>query len=307
MMKVPLLGHQREVAHEDRLALDLAGGVVDELRRDEQRGGVGHVLAPCTPRSEYLGGSKRWSRNDSDMVPEKSSIGEISSKISSRPDCRGRRCRPASSGLDAGLPALVAEQPVEATRSGGRGGRVPRGARGSCAKEIRRGAVIAAGDRRGVTRCARLPRGVLPRACGAGYARTPTRPGPTRGHDGTQRQAQSDSANWQCSQSTRLVSRARQVPRAAHGRMPSEQTRPLWRQACRATGPVHIAARRSGMRSAAATRRDGIRPTRLAAVDRRPARRRPSRPRRSRVADVTRPAGPPVMRARRSSQRPDAA
>src|SRR5919199_791462 len=35
---------------------------------------------------EYLGGSKRWSRNDSDIDPEKSSIGEISSKISSRPD-----------------------------------------------------------------------------------------------------------------------------------------------------------------------------------------------------------------------------
>src|SRR4051812_36319158 len=35
---------------------------------------------------EYLGGSKRWSRNDRDIDPEKSSIGEISSKISSRPD-----------------------------------------------------------------------------------------------------------------------------------------------------------------------------------------------------------------------------
>src|SRR4051794_14458720 len=36
--------HQREVAHEDRLALDLAGLVVGELRDDEQRRGVGHVL-----------------------------------------------------------------------------------------------------------------------------------------------------------------------------------------------------------------------------------------------------------------------
>ena len=37
-------GHHREVTHEDRLALDLAGVVVDELGRDEQRGRVGHVL-----------------------------------------------------------------------------------------------------------------------------------------------------------------------------------------------------------------------------------------------------------------------
>src|SRR6266567_44314 len=46
--------------------------------------------------AEYLGGSKRWSRNDRDMVPEKSSIGLISSKISSRPDCSAMSLRPAS-------------------------------------------------------------------------------------------------------------------------------------------------------------------------------------------------------------------
>src|ERR687883_1678302 len=45
---------------------------------------------------EYLGGSNRWSRNDSDMEPEKSSIGEISSKISSRPEVVGTSCRPPS-------------------------------------------------------------------------------------------------------------------------------------------------------------------------------------------------------------------
>ena len=39
-----LAGHHREVTHEHRLRLDLAGGVVDELGRDEQRGRVGHVL-----------------------------------------------------------------------------------------------------------------------------------------------------------------------------------------------------------------------------------------------------------------------
>src|SRR5580693_1427416 len=45
---------------------------------------------------EYLGGSNRWSRNESDMVPEKSSIGLISSKISSRPDCSGTLVCPAA-------------------------------------------------------------------------------------------------------------------------------------------------------------------------------------------------------------------
>src|ERR1700677_804899 len=46
--------------------------------------------------AEYFGGSNRWSRNDRDIVPEKSSIGEISSKISSRPDCSAMSLRPAS-------------------------------------------------------------------------------------------------------------------------------------------------------------------------------------------------------------------
>ena len=44
MMKVPLSAHQREVAHEDRLALDLTGVVVGELGGDVERRGVGEVL-----------------------------------------------------------------------------------------------------------------------------------------------------------------------------------------------------------------------------------------------------------------------
>ena len=39
--------------------------------------------------TEFFGGSKRWSRKLSDIVPWKSSIGLISSKISSRPDLSG--------------------------------------------------------------------------------------------------------------------------------------------------------------------------------------------------------------------------
>src|SRR4051794_15229439 len=42
---------------------------------------------------EYLGGSNRWSRNERDIDPEKSSIGLISSKISSRPDFVDRSSR----------------------------------------------------------------------------------------------------------------------------------------------------------------------------------------------------------------------
>ena len=64
---------------------------------------------------EYFGGSKRWSRNDRDMVPWKSSIGLISSKISSRPEAVGHVVAAALRGLlDPGLPDLVAEQGVEA-------------------------------------------------------------------------------------------------------------------------------------------------------------------------------------------------
>src|SRR5262249_46340302 len=45
----------------------------------------------------FFGGSKRWSRNDSDIVPLKSSIGEISSKISSRPLGPDSSVRPSAS------------------------------------------------------------------------------------------------------------------------------------------------------------------------------------------------------------------
>ena len=43
---------------------------------------------------EYLAGSNRWSRNDRLIEPEKSSIGEISSKISSSPDFSFMSSRP---------------------------------------------------------------------------------------------------------------------------------------------------------------------------------------------------------------------
>ncbi len=42
----------------------------------------------------FFGGSNRWSRNERLIVPEKSSIGEISSKISSSPDFVETSVRP---------------------------------------------------------------------------------------------------------------------------------------------------------------------------------------------------------------------
>jgi len=47
------------------------------------------------------------------MVPEKSSIGLISSKISSRPDCSGILTAGLLRFGDAGLPVIVSEEPVE--------------------------------------------------------------------------------------------------------------------------------------------------------------------------------------------------
>ena len=109
---------------------------------------------------EYLGGSNRWSRNDRDMEPEKSSIGEISSKISSRPEVVGTSLRARlGGGGHARLPDRVAEQPVEALglqrqevgdlegladlgegdTAGGRTEVVPELSRTRCARQPKRG------------------------------------------------------------------------------------------------------------------------------------------------------------------------
>src|ERR1700727_1986360 len=88
---------------------------------------------------EYLGGSNRWSRNDRDIVPEKSSIGLISSKISSSPDCSGTSLRPASlaawiRAFHLSLPSSQSKDSVcKASRSGAFRGSLIR------AKDTRRG------------------------------------------------------------------------------------------------------------------------------------------------------------------------
>src|SRR6478672_12503468 len=59
--------------------------------------GAAYVMSLSLHSStEYLVGSNRWSRKLSDIEPEKSSIGEISSKISSSPDRVETSSRPSS-------------------------------------------------------------------------------------------------------------------------------------------------------------------------------------------------------------------
>ena len=104
--------------------------------------------------TEYLGGSNRWSRNDRDMVPEKSSIGLISSKISSRPDWVGTSLRPACRAASTrafhfSLPSSQSKDSVcRARRSGTSSGSWMR------AKETRRGpAGTAEALREAANRC----------------------------------------------------------------------------------------------------------------------------------------------------------
>src|SRR5688572_32276591 len=89
--------------------------------------------------TEYFGGSKRWSRNDRLIVSEKSSIGEISSKISSSPDLDETSLRPparasSTSAFQASDPISQSKLSVWSARSSGT-------SRGSeiLAKEMRRG------------------------------------------------------------------------------------------------------------------------------------------------------------------------
>ena len=108
------LGHEREVAHEDRLALDLTGGVVHELGGDEQGRGVGEValLAVLDRVLELLeavvaeGQRHRAAEvlDRGDLLEDLLEAGAVGDVVPALGLGRG----------DPGLPALVAEQPVEA-------------------------------------------------------------------------------------------------------------------------------------------------------------------------------------------------
>src|SRR3954452_4391112 len=69
---------------------------------------------------EFFGGSKRWSRNVRGIGPEKSSIGVISSKISSRPERSGTE-RPealaaSTRSFQASLPSSQSKESVCSAR-----------------------------------------------------------------------------------------------------------------------------------------------------------------------------------------------
>src|SRR6201981_1581925 len=114
--------HEREIAHEHRLALDLASGVVDELRRHEHRGGVRHVLVlallrgvlgrlePVIPERERHGAGEVFDR--ADLLEDLFEAGLLGYVLAAGVQCF----------TDAGLPPLVAEQPVEGLGLGGEGG-----------------------------------------------------------------------------------------------------------------------------------------------------------------------------------------
>ena len=76
---------------------DLISPVVLFVNSAVTNSGAAYVMSLSLHSStEYLVGSNRWSRKLSDIDPEKSSIGEISSKISSRPEDVFTSVRPAS-------------------------------------------------------------------------------------------------------------------------------------------------------------------------------------------------------------------
>ncbi|BDZ62825.1 hypothetical protein GCM10025873_26160 [Demequina sediminis] len=107
-------GHQREVAHEHRLRLDLAGGVVHELGRDEELrgegevlllallGGVARLLEVRVREGQRHGLSEVLDRGDllEDLLQARN-LGDVVATVLLR-------------RLDPRLPRLVAEEPVEA-------------------------------------------------------------------------------------------------------------------------------------------------------------------------------------------------
>jgi hypothetical protein len=108
-----LVGHHGEVAHEDGLGLDLAGGVVRELRRDEQRSRVGHVLVlallhgvlgrlePVVAEAQRHRAREVLDRGDllEDLLQARGGGHVLAAGVDGL--------------LDAGLPGVAPDQPVE--------------------------------------------------------------------------------------------------------------------------------------------------------------------------------------------------
>ena len=113
MMKVPLGDHEREVAHEDRLALDLTGVVVGELGGDVERGGVGEVLLLALLDGVLRVVEDRVLERQRHGLAEVLDRGDLLEDLL-QPGLRGDVVAGLPAALDLGLPGLVADQPVEA-------------------------------------------------------------------------------------------------------------------------------------------------------------------------------------------------
>ena len=152
-----LVGHEREVAHEDRLGLDLAGLVVHELGGDEQRRGVGEVLVRALLDGVLRRLEPVVAERQRHRAAEVLDRGDLLEDVL---EARGRRGRPG--GRTRGRPrrgpsTSGCRATSRRTRSGAPGGRGPPAAHGS--SRTRPGA--GRGRAWGLQTCARLPRGFL--------------------------------------------------------------------------------------------------------------------------------------------------
>ena len=111
-----LRGHEREVAHEHRLRLDLAGVVVHELRGDEQGRGVGHVpLLALVDR--VLGGLEAvLAEGQGHRAGEVLDGRDLLEDLLQAGDRRDGLVAGLRGLDDAVLPPVIADQPVEAVR-----------------------------------------------------------------------------------------------------------------------------------------------------------------------------------------------
>ena len=126
-----LLGHHREVAHEDRLALDLTGVVVDELGRDEQRSRVRHVLVfALVDRGLDLVEARvgERQRHRAGEVLDRRQLGEHLFEAADRVH--------VAAGVGVLAPALASRSATRTTRSARRAAPEPREAHGAWQKKF---------------------------------------------------------------------------------------------------------------------------------------------------------------------------
>ena len=185
-------GHEREVTHEDRLALDLARAVVDELGRHEHRGRVVHVLVlalldgvlgrlePVVPEREGHGSGKVLDR--ADLFEDLLETGLLRDLLHTG----------LARSIHPGTPALVAQQPVERlglqSKEAGNLKRFLEAGEGNATRGCTGGGGAARGCQQGSFRaCGRLSPHARETPCGG------------RREGSRMPRTQECSANWQCS------------------------------------------------------------------------------------------------------------